>query len=296
MLKVPTFSGAESQADWAEMNCLFENRPLSREEIQKTLEENNIEDSDEVVEDIWQQIEWRHSKYPDSYPINAVAGRLEKDKSWRRVPAYAFMLLLTRHTFYKETTIRQKGNEWKATSKLFERVVTASMTGYLGNAADIGAPRQNGVPRSFGKCLDYISELTKEHRAPNDPLLPSRKDAGVDVISWRPLDARPGQVIVLVQCAAGETWAGKGKEIDIGEWKKLVNFAADPVKALAFPNVYKTSTVEDEDRWVAYSWTGGILLDRLRIANWFPSRIESSFRGQLVKWCKGQIDRLPKFA
>ena len=164
---------------------------------------------------------------------------------------------------------------------------------YLGSAVNTGAPRQLGLPRTFGKCLDQICELTGEHRGPRDPLLPVRKDAGVDVISWRPLDSRPGQVILLVQCAAGEKWHDKTNDINLDVWKKLVDFAANPVKALAFPSVYITSTAEQEKRWIAYSWAGGILLDRLRIASWFPRSTRSPIWSEMSAWCQCQIERLP---
>lgn len=290
MLEVPSFPDAETEADWAELSCLLRGKSTSRSEIESILEEANIQDIEDTLGNIWQQIEWRHSRFPNCHPVNASAGRLERTRTWKQALPYTFMLLLTCHTFYQNTRI--KGNKWKETSKLFERLVTNAVKGYLGHAVNIGAPRQHTIPRNFDDCLDYICRLTKERKGHKDPLIHWRKDAGVDVVAWRPFDDRCGQVILLVQCAAGEKWYEKVNEIDLKRWGRLLYFAADPIKALAFPNVYSISRTESEDRWLDYSCSGGILLDRLRITAFASKVLELDLHDNMTAWCTQQIDSL----
>lgn len=290
MLEVPPFADAETEADWAELSCLLKGNSISRSEIESILEEANVQDIEDTLGNIWQQIEWRHSRFPRCHPVNASAGRLERTRTWKRGLSYVFMLLLSCHTFYQSTKIR--GNRWKETSKLFERLVTNAMQGYLGYAVNIGAPRQADLPGNFDKCVDHLCRLTKEHKGLKDPLVHWRKDAGVDVVVWRPFDDRCGQVILLVQCAAGEKWYEKINEIDLKKWGRLVHFAADPIRALAFPKVYSISSMESEDRWVDYSCSGGILLDRLRITAFASGILEPNLRNEITAWCSRQINGL----
>lgn len=290
MLEVPSFPDSETKADWAELSCLLNGKSVSRSEIESTLEDANAEDVDDALDNIWQQIEWRHSRFPRSHPVDASEGRLERTKTWRQALSYTFMLLLTCHAFYQNTRI--KGNYWKETSKLFEKLVTNAVKGYLGYAINVGAPRQDSVPRNFDNCLDYVCRLIRERKGLKDPLIHWRKDAGVDVVAWRPFDDRSGHVILLVQCAAGERWYEKMNEIDPKRWGRLIHFAADPVRALAFPKVYSVSSEESESRWLDYSSSGGILLDRLRIMAFASVVRERDLRDKMTTWCGEQIARL----
>ena len=293
MLEVPSLPNAEAEADWTELSLLVEEKStLSRSEIEMILDEGNVENREGIVGNIWQQINWRHSKDPDYHPIIATIGRLERVKTWKHSFPYAFMLLLSCQSFYKETKIRR--NQWTTTSKLFEKLVTEAMKNYLGFAINIGAPRRDGLPTSFDKCLEYVCQQINERKGPRDPLIHWRKDGGVDVIAWSPIDDRSGQVIVLMQCTAGGKWVKKTSDINLKKWNKLIDFAADPVRALAFPGVYCTSSTELEDRWLDYSWDGGILLDRLRIASLVRTKTRSikRIRNELVNWSQNQIDNV----
>lgn len=291
MLEVPSLPNAEAEADWTELSCLVEEKPtISYSEIEMILEEGNVENREAIIGNIWSQINWRHSKDPDHHPIIARVGRVERVKTWKQTFPYTFMLLLSCHSFYEETEIGPK--QWTATSKLFEKLVTEAMKNYLGFAVNIGAPRRDGIPASFDKCLEYVCQKINERKGDRDPLVHWRKDAGVDVIAWNPIDDRSGQVILLIQCAAGGKWAKKTSDINLKKWNKLIDFAADPVRGLAFPGIYGTSSIELEDRWLDYSWDGGILLDRLRIASLAHTKTKSirRIRDDLIIWSQNQID------
>lgn len=293
LLRVPSLPNANVEADWAELSCLFgERSSIPRSEIVRTLDEENVENAETVIGNIWQQINWRHSAVPSYHPITALKGRLERARTWRQAFPYSFMLLLNSQSFYRETRIAKRG--WTATAKLFEKLVTEALKNYLGAAINIGAPRDTTLPKSFDRCLEYACQLTKEKKGPRDPLTHWRKDAGVDVIAWKPLDNRSGQVILLAQCAAGGKWDSKTRDINLRRWKSFIHFAADPVRVLGFPSVYSTSSTDLEDRWLDYSWEGGILLDRLRIASLAGTNSQAinRLRGDFVAWCIPQIDGL----
>lgn len=283
---MPPISGPDVATDWAEISCLFGKSPsISRPEAEKALEEAGVNNPELTIENIWREIAWRQFIAPNSHPIVAFAGRLERVKTWRMAFSYAFMLLLTCQPLYESTRISKR--EWPKTAKLFERLVTAAMMQYLGRAINIGAPRGGGVPISFKKCIDFICDRTRELRGPGFEFRKWTKDEGVDVFAWRPFDERSGQVIVLVQCGAGAKWQEKTMEISVGVWRKYIDFATDPMTALAFPDVCHNG-------WMYLSKQSGILLDRLRIASLVPRSMTFPLRKELIDWSKKQIEGLQR--
>ena len=89
---------------------------------------------------------------------------------------------------------------------------------------------------------------------------------GVDVISYRNIDTRKGKIILLLQCASGKNWRKKSSDIKPRLWEQLVFWTAAPSKALAFQFAYDFDSPLAEVDWSFYSYDGGILFDRLRLA------------------------------
>jgi hypothetical protein len=67
------------------------------------------------------------------------------------------------------------------------------------------------------------------------------KDRGVDIIAWKPFaepdhaSRRSGQLMVLLQCAAGHDWPNKTRELPMASWKQYLHWATDPIAAFAVP-------------------------------------------------------------
>jgi hypothetical protein len=291
MLEIPPFANPEAEADWAELSCLLGDKPIiSRPEIEKTLEEGNFDSPDGIIEDIWQQVQWRQTVCSARYPIFASVGHLERLGPWDSYFPYTFMLLLSSQSFHKETEIKKE--QWVKVSKIFERLVTKAIEQYVGCAINVGRPRGNNIPRSFGECLKFICSRTYERKVFGQLPFHHTQDGGVDVIGWKPFDNRCGQIMLLVQCCAGERWYDKLSEVDLKTWCNLIQFAANPIKSIAFPSVYSTLESVTWDNWLTYSWKGGILLDRLRIASLAAIDRTSDLGVQLVEWSEEQIRKL----
>jgi hypothetical protein len=225
VLEWTTFADPVSQADWAELSCLLRDRPnLSGPEISQFLNrEIGEEDAEKIVENIKGQVAWRRRQMQNGYPFDLSEGNLYRRAEWRDFLPYTFMLLLDTHSYYEKTKIRR----WNQIAKLFERLVTQSMRLHLGNAINIGSPRiPTEAPISFQKCIAHICRVVNERKGQ-----PSRihwhKDGGVDVIGWKKLDERPGKVVFLVQCAAGENWKTK-QSVPLKSWSEWIFFATQP--------------------------------------------------------------------
>ena len=61
------------------------------------------------------------------------------------------------------------------------------------------------------------------------------KDEDVDVIAWRPIDSRSGQIILLIQCTIERDWRRSAAKIDYEIWKNIMNLATPPRKGFGFP-------------------------------------------------------------
>lgn len=293
MIQVPAFEETAELADWAELSCLFGDRSsISRSEVVDALDAAGLSDPDSKIENIWSEIEHRHSIAPKFYPLVTSRSRIELTLGPDQTFAYAFQLLISTHSFYSKTKISKR--DWNMVAKLFETLTTCALGLYLrGRSVNVGAPRKGGVPASFRKCLDYMSKQLGELRGAVKSYNANKKDDHLDVLSWLPFgDRRAGQVIVLLQCAAGADWERKGPELSgsMRIWESYIDFAVSPLAAFAFPFVCL-----EEEKWRYLSKQAGVLLDRLRITSLCHfDTVEDNLRRILVKWCKSQALRLPK--
>lgn len=292
MIEVPSSEKSDILTDWAEVSCLFGSRlSISEHDLEDALDNAGIPDPDLEVANIWQEIDLRHYVADKAYPIRSFEGRVERTQEWNENPAYAFQLLMACQSYYQSTRIARPG--WNTTAKLFERLSTMALKQYLdGKAINIGAPRDGAVPTGFSDCLDYLCQNLGEERGAVRLYTSKTKDDDVDVVAWCPFgDGRPGQVIILVQCAAGADWKSKTREISLGLWGEHVNWVTEPLKAFAFPFV-----CVDEFLWRRLSKESeGLLLDRLRITSMFMAGGDSfsAVQTQLEEWCREQVARLP---
>jgi len=292
MIEVPSSLETGALADWAEAACLFGSRvSVSEHELEDALGDAGVPDPDLAVSNIWQEIDLRQHIGGRAYPMRSLKGRLEQSRGWSENPAYAFQLLLACQSRYKSSRINRAG--WSVTAKLFERLSTLALERYLGGKAiNAGAPREGAVPTGFGDCLDYLCQNLAEVRGAIRLYTSRTKDDGVDVVAWCPFgDGRPGQVILLVQCAAGADWKSKTTEISLGLWREHIDWVTEPLKAFTFPFV-----CIDDTLWRRLSREAeGLILDRLRITSMFIAGGDSfsAVQTQLKEWCQEQLARLP---
>jgi hypothetical protein len=147
-------------------------------------------------------------------------------------------------------------------AEVFENLVTKALARYVGgDAIRVGHPRRPPVPTAFRDLVPYLGARLREPVRRTVALREATKDLRADVIAWRPFaDSRPGQVVVLAQCAIGADWRRKLTECNVDLWGRYIEFFASPCRAFGVP-----FTVPSQDHWLEYSSDGGIGLDRLRI-------------------------------
>ena len=252
------------------------------------LEDAGVPTPSEAVDDIWREIERRQTLATRGYPFGITASGVQRSMAWDKSLPYAFQLLVALSGCYSGSRIA--GAAWNRTAKLFEQLATEAVSQYLnGSSLNVGAPRQRGVPKDFTDCLNHLSVQLNEQRGGVPAYSSHTKDENVDVIGWIPFgDKRASQVIVLLQCAAGEHWKSKVTDISIEVWSQLINWTVRPLVAFAFPFVCES------DEWDYLSRSGGILFDRLRIA--LPtarSTLSPALSRSLKNWCTSHARSFP---
>ena len=135
---------------------------------------------------------------------------------------------------------------------------------YLGAGARgvrFAFPSSNGRPPGFPEAVSWLAGLLNLSTGKAIPR-PRVKDAGVDVVVWRPFkDSRTGFLIILCQCTVEFNWPPKAKDIVIGNWCGLIDFGLHPLTVLAIPFAVPRTF----EKWDELRRTVNIVLDRMRL-------------------------------
>ncbi|KAF0209326.1 MAG: hypothetical protein FD171_51 [Actinobacteria bacterium] len=285
MLPRPSNSDPAPSADWIEASCLVSrDAALSRSDIVGILSVIGESAPEEQAETTWIQLQGRRSVLGAEYPFEIEQESVALRDTNPARNAYLAMLLISIRAYIAEA----RTNPITDYTRLFEYLTAEAARRYVsGQSVRIGWPREAPVPAGFGDLIEYLSDLLRE--GPTGPVLNEPdKDAGADVVAWRPFaDGRAGQLIVLAQCATGGNWKEKATELQCLEWQRYIQFAVEPIRVLAIPHIEP-----DAGRWVKYSSRGGVILDRVRITELLGGDPYGQLADEVNDWLEGEIVRL----
>lgn len=303
-MELPLDRSPASLADWVELELLLSSsKALSATEIQARLAEepgpgrsklHSQSDEDEywsrILSDLWRELNARARRAGEAYPFVTAAEDVSLiGADWRSWRTYTFLVAVAaRHLYRFDVSVN-------ATARLFEYVVTCALANYLpGQARRVGWPYERGEP-GFEERTRRLAEVgMREPWGGLTGVSPDVKDHGLDVIAWRSFeDGRPGQPIILCQCATGtDFW---DKKVDDAAWRLVINFVVRPTPAIAFPVIPQLGEPWERSKWVGVSISGGLLFDRIRIATYAGPQclVESPVAAEFDAWL---ADCLPKLA
>ena len=289
MIELSFEPNAVKGADWLELCCLLDYpAPISKSVIDSYFERLGFKGTELLVTDIFKHIEWRRSIAPN-YPFYIKQYTMYSKYEVTDTLEYLFPLLLSIHDFYSETRI----SDWSYVGDLFELFCTASIDQLIGNAVLIGN-KYGGFPSDFDDCLTEACRIINERKGPPHPKAKDFQDAGVDIIAWRKIDQRKGQIVLLVQCASGKNWRKKGGDIKRRLWNQLVFWAVEPIKALTFPFAFDFDSPRAAVEWIYCAYDAGLLLDRLRLAQFELSKSNIDC-DPILKWSIDQICKIKTY-
>ncbi len=266
-------------SDWAELNVIYYNTPLSKAKLISLLEDNGyMEDvdygGDEIFDSIIQELEKRKYLYGNTPPYNIANSVVSSLIDWNDYPEYLLCLIFA---------YWGAANEHEGTS-LFEQVSNIALKNYLsGDTVTLGFPNKGNLSGQ----LDKLATILNEDRGAKNPPVHA-KDRGVDVIGWHSFgDNRKGQVIILMQCAAGRNWNLK-KQIIIDVWSQYINWNF----YTTIPSMAITEILPSK-KWSDAVETYGIIFDRARLYRYLYKPnipIDPALRAEIIKWCANQLN------
>ena len=278
--------------DWLEATSLFMADELSQTDVVDYLVQEQIcEEQDSASEYVmwaWTELDRRLSWLGAYAPIAFQDRWMTRRKAWKDVPAHSFCLVVSLGPRY-DGWHRDIGPDYSHQGRLFELITKAAMEAHFSGwqFLETGWSRDNAS--KLVEVIDkLIANLGERKGNPNDYLNEDAKDAGVDLVWHRPFaDSRGGAPIYLAQCASGKNWIDKVNEPNIGEWTKIVDFAAPPSKAFSLPYALSNRELRRQS-----NRAGGLIVDRYRLlaqnvceSAWIPR----SLCQQLIAWLEPRI-------
>lgn len=158
---------------------------------------------------------------------------------------------------------------------LFERIVESAIKNYLNTSYSILT--------SFGNNEMTIKEKIKAFAYDANEMLvdlslmpANAKDGGIDIVTYKPLDERGNQIIVLTDATIGKNWQEKNVYSKIKHWEQYVHFKNDPITCLAIAGIIPTENFHYASR------NNGLLFDRTRIMGYYVS--QDQIQKDLENW------------
>lgn len=260
-------------ATWLEFYITFKKDDVSKAELQRLIQDSSgSEPTNEFLDDIWQEMEFREHWYGKDPPFTVRLREITYNIDWESFPEYMICLILNLDGVVENHS---------KTGKLFERLSCEAIKNYMGGDALIyGFPQK----QSIKEIADIIGERFNHSPTKNF------KDRGVDIIAWRSFgDGRKSKVVALFQCAAGANWKSKLLEVPMTAWRTYISWADSiPMKGFATPAV-----IEDEIFFESML-TGGLMFDRPRIYRNIKGNINinQTLRDELLIWCHDKIKHI----
>jgi hypothetical protein len=234
-LDMPSDQSAVSLADWAEAIVVVEGkRRLSRASLRSRLRASYLDDSeiDVTLDLIMQEFKRRMRAAGDGYPFALDNTNLKRIRAGDSV--YNFLVLVSASTEFRRL------KEYDNADRLFDLLVLHALRTQFGPRSQgvrFAYPSSDGRPSGF---LDALAWLRGKLGLREGPAYKqsTKKDAGVDVVVWRPFrDGQTGFVSVLAQCTVGLDWPDKARDIVLDLWMGYVDFGTHPLTTLAVPFV-----------------------------------------------------------
>lgn len=272
MISLPDPESPFTIADWVELHVAVNQQSVSKTEIGSVVEAvAGEEPAEPLLTDVWRRLIRRSELYEDP-PYRMVGGTIEP------IP-----FSLTRVDYHLYLLLSLFGGSDQLSTKLFERVTCGALSEYMnGNAIVIGFPAGPGQPTTIEEKTKYIADRLNEEFSTSPS--PRFKDRGLDVVCWKPFnDGRSGQIVLLVQCAAGYNWADK-QAVPIDAWIQYIHWAVKPIKAFAVPGI-----IRDRD-WHDRNTDFGLIVDRVRLLNFLHSGVQDvQLKSDVQVWVQQKL-------
>ncbi len=242
---IPSPNSITKMADWIELYIAANKTNLSKSEIKSFINlEQGSEPTEYFMDDVFGELERRKILYGRNPPFKIIDdGVAESNIDCHNNSEYLFCLILA---------VYGNIHDVNKDAKLFEKISNEAIKKYLKAKTVLF-----GYPQSIPilKLTKMMSEIFLAELSMNS------NDRKVDIVAWIPFrDKRSTQAIFLFQCAAGNNWRQKTRDVPLEAWENCARWKS-PYLSKGFCTVHTIST----SLWLDCADEAGILIDRPRI-------------------------------
>ena len=226
---------------------------------------------------------------------SAVDSHLKRINSWQDTPAHSFCILLSLAQCYTNWRSSVPTWDYNTQGEIFELITQESLQKQFSDwqvkRTGWSHTETTKLHNIVDRIADYLGETVGDDI--NQWISPTDKDAGLDLLCYRPFpDNRGGFPVYLIQCTTAQKWQRKVGEPSVNFWRQLIKFVIPPQKAFAIPFAPNDTVFI---KWCAK--VEGLFLDRYRLLA--PAKCDaqwesSSLKNRIIQWATPKIDRLPR--
>lgn len=276
--------------DWIEASLLISGLTATKATLSDLLLEEHIYADQDLcavrMEDIWAEITRRQMLLGPAACLSVSGQRIRPIAAWNDCIAYVFCLICSLKPNYQDWT-KTFGRSHSVQGALFEQLCESALrhrlTGWSVVRTGWGGTNTSSLPkvvRDLALFLgDDVGNLVKY--APR-----KGKEAGVDIAFTYPMPDRMAGPRYLAQCASGDDWNLKLKQLDLRKWSKYIDFVVAPQRVLVIPFAITA------DEYVQHAPSVGVLVERYRLLSlglaenvWLPK----SLAQDIAPWLQPRV-------
>jgi hypothetical protein len=246
---IPDATSPEVVADWVELFITFGKGDISKTQLSSYVQASRGSDpDDDFVDNVWDILRSRILLYGNPAPFAVHPLLVDSLIDWEEYPEYLACLI-----YSLEGNPNTPHASAAEAGKYFERISNEAIKNYIrGESIIYGFPADQDL-------TTIANSILKEHFNYSPPHY--RKDRNLDIIAWRSFeDNRASQIILFVQCASGNNWKTKIKELNLRAWEQYIHFAAPLLKGFSVPVI-----IADKELLKEISTDAGVVIDRPRL-------------------------------
>src|SRR5258708_26009559 len=258
-------------ADWMELKALLsaEHR-CSIAEVERSLKRLSAYDADRTIQqnakvetacaEVLGELQRRTIAADTAYPFTLVGTEIVLSGTPEGYAPYIFCLCLSWFGWKQ-----RKGNK-VFPRRMFEDLAKyAAQTFVSGQALRFGSPRIE-LSRSFKEALLQLCIAIGEGQVRPLTGRTNAQDDTLDLIAWKDFpDRSEGKLFLVGQCASGDDWEGKKRELDVDaffdNW-----FSERPPSLRSMRTGLFIPHRVPKSKWKSVTRHAGIIFDRCRIA------------------------------
>lgn len=221
------------------------------------------------IKDVASVLEERSKWYGDKVPFLVSRDKIERIVNEDKLDNYNHYLFCLYYALYG-------GSENKKASDIFELITDVALKKYVGTEDSILTSFSASSDRTMKEKIHSIIHGTKENIGNIDYMPKKSKDGGIDIVTYKSLDNRGNQIVVLTDATIGKNWMNKCLAPKLESWKEYIFFKVCPITCVSTVHIIDKDSIHNQSKGK------GLLMDRTRIFKFY--QIDNEINALLLNW------------